>query len=153
MDDLVYVFFNDYLTFQEKCETGSPMQINWLLKKAGLNRAVLEVDCENCEELGVLSPVEGAIAGDNRGAFRFFLELGLTRDTLCCADLDTFLECVLKYEPPRIMKLLDGAMPGWRNPYSNVSPWWTHKYTSQENSSLQPKLEKQIILGELSEVL
>lgn len=172
MDELISVFFNDYPAFQRECETGSPMQVILSLKEACVDRAMLEVDWEEWEEWKEwngwedeedeedwgddeidLSPVEGAIVGDNRGVFRFFLELGLMCDTKCGAVYGTFPKCVLKRKPPRIMKLLDRVMPGWKNTYSNVLPWWTHKYSRQENSSLQPKLEKQIILGELSEVL
>ena len=100
------------------------------------------------------SPVEVCLRNDNRGVFRLFLELGLLRDTVCCANPmnKTLLEYCLKYQPPKIMKLLNSVMPGWdRN--ASCCPWWTHKYTQERNSSLQQKIEELITRGEISEIL
>ena len=101
------------------------------------------------------SPVEVCLRNDNRGVFRLFLELGLLRDTVCCTNPmnKTLLEYCLKYQPPKIMKLLNSVMPGWDNRNASCCPWWTHKYTQERNSSLQQKIEELITRGEISEIL
>ena len=150
-----------YDEFSESCINGSAMKVLAKLKSFGFDkRVVLEKLVFDKDSLWYntepgWTPVESACAGDNVGVFRLFLELGLTRNAVCCGDkkYPTFPDYVCMCHASKIIALLNSAIPGWNRKSATVLPWWSYRYTQQKNSELQITLETQIRRGDLSKVL